>query len=404
MSTFLIKPNFNRLRNMLTIPADKLNMFLRTEIQDTLGFYQRQFGIFSYMKMTSTQKFVIHTLGGSPMMWQPHKSCAWEPTGSITTSNQELSPCKAKINEQTCYDELFSSCFEHLLQWNGNGPLNMGPVGMQVMNDLVRTVAENAALGARLTLTAGQMFDPATVNFNNKVSYELKTLFTKTVGTCKGWVELLRDMGASSAAHAHLDVQGVFNTSDFSGKKFIGNPLAVFDSLRDAAPMELTAVINEGGIAGSLDTDFRPLFLVSTSLYNAITEEYRKLCISVTCINPRLTRQEVSVSTSRGARTQYVYYIDDIPVIPISDISYYDRFLVGATHFAAITVSGNIGLGSSFDSIPDPSNGGNAGVMVQLSQEAKDYGTYYFLSHSLFSTVIADTDYIVATQKYAEAA
>ena len=402
MPTFLIKPNFNRLRNMLTIPADRLNLYMRTEIQDTLGFYQRQFGIFSYMRLTNTQKFVLNTLQGSPMMWQPHKSCAWEPTGAITTSQQEFSPCKAKINEQTCYDELFNSCFEHLLRWDGNGPLKMGDVGTKLMNDLVRTVAENAALGARLTLTAGQMFDPTNVTFNNKVTHELKTLFTKTVGTCKGWVELLREMGATSAAHAHLDVQGVFSTDDFSGKKFIGDPIAVFDKLRDAAPVELQSVINEGGIAGSLDTDFRPLFIVSTSLYNAVTEEYRKLCISVTCINPRLTREEVSVSTSRGARKQYVYYIDDIPVIPISDISYYDKFLTGATHFAAITVSGNIGLGAAFDSIPDPTNGGNVGVMVQYSEDAKDYGTYYFLSHSLFMTMIADTDFIVATQQYAE--
>lgn len=401
MGTFLIKPNFNRIRSQVAFPAKSLNYFIREEIQDTFGFYQRTFGVYSYMQLNKTLQYVIHSLSGSPLLWQPHRSCSWDETGSLRVGRREFTPCKAKINEEFCYDELFDSCFEHFLTWSGRGPLELDANGINMVNQMVRTLAENAVIGARLTLTAGQLYNPSSVTFNEQTSKSMKDLFTATVGTCQGWIELVRSMAESSSQYAHMNVDGIFDEGDFSGKQYTGDPVLVFDNLRESAPADLQGLMNEGGVAGSVEGDFMPLFLVSNSIYNAIADAYRKMCVSVTCLNPRLSRREYTISTPRGSRPIYVYFIDDVPVIPITDINHYDKYLTGATHFAAITPSRNIGLGASFASLPTL-EGGDVGMLIERKESAKEWGQYHFLAHALFAATIADTDYFVGTQVYAE--
>lgn len=394
-----VKPNFNRVKNTLTIPTKSLNVFLREEVQTNLGFYQSQFGVYSYMQMNKDQKFVLHSLRGTPFMWQPHKSCGWDATGSLRIGQQEVEPCKAKINEQFCYDALFDSCFQPFLNWDGRGLIKLDSQGIGMVNDMVKVMAENATLGARLTLTAGQLYDPSLVTFAPNVPNEIKTLFGKTVGTCRGWIELLRTM-AEKPQYAHMDVEGAFVPGDFSGKTYVGDPVALYDYLMGRAPYQLQTMVNEGGVAGSLDSA-SPMFMVSTSVYNKIAADYRTQCQSITCINPRLSKKDFTVTTTRGPRVHHVYYIDDVPVIPVSEAGYYDQYLTGATHLAVVTIAGNISLGASFANLPNVGDD-EVAIMVQLSTDVKDYGQYYFASHSLFATLIADSDLIVGAVEYAQ--
>jgi hypothetical protein len=401
MSTYLVKPTFNRLTQTMAYPAENLNFFMRSELHDNFNFYQSQFGVYSWMQLNDLRKYTLHTMSGTPFMWQQHKSCGWDPTGSIRVGRKEFEPSNAKINEEWCYDELFDSCYKHFLQWNGTGPIRLNNAGVDMVNKLTQTLGENATLGAMTTLTVGQLYDPTAVTFKDKTSENIRGLFTKTVGTCRGWVELLRELGLE-AEYRHLDVPGLFDAAtDFSGEQYIGDPIALFDNLRDSAPTDLQSLMNEGGIVGSINGDFMPLFLVSGSVYNAIAQQYRTqmtLNPSLNISNPRLTRERFPVTTGRGtSRNVSVYYIDDVPVVPVSAINQYDKYLTGTTHFAGITVSGNISLGGSFGSIPDLETNG-VGILVQRETNVKDLGKYYFAAHALFSAVIADYDYIVATQ------
>ena len=125
MSQLIIKPNFNKLNNQLAFPAGDLNFFMREEVQDSFGFYQREFGVYSYMRLNKNLQFVIHTIGGSPLMWQPHNSCGWNETGSLGIGRREFTPCRAKINESWCHDELFEGCFKHFLTWDPNRPVEL---------------------------------------------------------------------------------------------------------------------------------------------------------------------------------------------------------------------------------------------------------------------------------------
>lgn len=401
MATLLVKPNFNRTTNMLTLPASSLNMFAEVEVQDNFNFYQRQFGVFGYMRLTNKLKFILHSLKGIPFLWQPHKSCGWDPIGGLYTGRQELTPCEAKINAEYCIDEMFDGCFKHLLQWNGTGPLTLDATGTELINKMVQVLTTNAIMGAHLTLTVGKLYDPATVVFADKTPGDIRSMFTKTIGTCKGWLELLKEMALASADYNHLNITGLLTTGMFSGKQFTGNVVALYDTTFANAPAPLQTLVNEGGIGGFSDS-FSALWLVSTSIYNKLAQEYRELCISVNCVNPRITRQSFNVTTSRGTREQHVYFIDDTPVIPISVVNQVDQFLTGAMHFAYLTAANNITLGSAFSTIDnlDINGNSNAGIAIQRDMNLNRLGMYYFSANNLFQTHIADTDYIAGGQAF----
>lgn len=173
MSTLLIKPGFNRFRQTLALPAKSLNALIRTEIFDNFNFYQRQFGVYGQLTLNRKQKWVIHSMKGTPLLWQTHKSCSWDPMGSIRIGRREFTPCNAKLNDSWCYDDMFDSCFEHFLNWSGRGALNLDANGIEVVNQMIQTLVENAMLGARLTLTAGQLHDAASVTINDTVPSDI---------------------------------------------------------------------------------------------------------------------------------------------------------------------------------------------------------------------------------------
>jgi len=403
---FLVKPRFSQINNALFFETGPLNGILAAEYSDKFGFYQQNFGVYSYMRMTNSLTFRIHYPTGTPFLWQPHNSCAWTPTGTLQMETDEVTPCKAKINEQMCYDEFMDSAYKVFLQWSTDPTIGFSDQGIQAVDELTRTIVANATMGARMTLTGGQLIDLSSVTFETGTPTRLEDAYRRTAGTCQGWIELLRTT-ASSEGITHLD-GGYIDAGDIStdGKEYTGgtsgDAVALYDEIFDAAPTALRDAIIEGGVGGFGNT-FQPLFLVSQSIYRAVDQAW-KAQKETTAVNiPRIERREFQTTTPRGARTIYVYYIDDTAVIPISEVTQFDRYVTGTSHFAYLTLSGVIQLGANFASLPVV-NQSEVGVMVQVSENAEDYGTYKYLSHSLLATAINDTDYIAGDYLYAEPA
>lgn len=403
--TLIIAPNFAKTTGALIIPCEKINKFIATEIRDTFDFYQNRFGVYSYMQLNRYQKFVLQYAYGVPLMWQAHKSCTFDPLGNVRTGSKEIEPCNAKLNSEFCYDEFFDSCYRMFLNWSGRGPMDLTPDGVKLINKLINILAKNAVLGARMTLTAGKLYDPTKVTFDTATSNEIVEMFTKTAGTCKGWIELLREMGELITTR-HCNHKNIVKPEDFDGEKFGGDVLEVYDALFDAAPSALQNVVNEGGAITAVDGANGPIFLVTTAYYNKLAQQYREQCLSVTCLNPRLTRREENWSGLSGVnRPINVYYIDDTPVIPVTDTNQFTKYLTGTTHLAVLTVSRNISLGSSFSALPSLNdNMQDIGMMVERKETVDEYGKYKFLAHALFATSINDTDYVSGTQIYADKA
>lgn len=398
---FIIAPDYD-FNSTLTFPAAKVNKFVTEERGSTFGAYQNMFDVYGYMRLTKRNTFKITTLRGTSLMWQSHNSCGWDPTGAMSITAEEFIPCRAKINEEFCIDELFDSCYEHLLTWDGVADLDAD--GVRMINEIIDMLATNAALGARATLTAGQKYDIANVTFDENTPATIKKLFEKTIGTCRGWVELLEFEAANKAQNAHLNVPGLFVEADFmNGKEYQGDPLVLFDNLKANAKPALRTYIDQGGHPGVAGARGGwALFRVTPSIFSAIAKAYndQPQAISVAGVTRRITK-EVMPGVN-GAREFYVYKIDGVVIVPVNELAEFDNYLTGATHLAAITVSGNIQLGSSFATLPATRAGEGVGMVIEQGSGTKDWGMYSFLAHALFHAAIADTDLIVATQIYAE--
>lgn len=393
---FLIKPIFRQRSNAIFFETTRLNALLRAEYQDNFGFYQQNFGVYSYMQMTSDLEFKIHYHTGVPLLWQPHNSCAWNPTQTLDMGTDTIAPCKAKINEQHCYDEHFGSIYREFLQWGGGPTVSFTAAGQQAIDDLVRTIVANASMGARLTLTAGQLHNLSSVEFNDAVPTRIEQAFRSTVGTCRGWIELCRTL-STNPQYAHLEA-GYIESGDISsdGKSYTGatnTATELYDLYVAGAPGPLRDAIIEGG-TGGFGTTFYPIWIVSPSIHQAVYKDWLAQKESATQNQPRISVMQGTIPTGRGGtRTINTYMIDNTVVIPLSEVALWERFLKQTSHFAYLTISGCIQLGASFADLPLV-NQAEVGVMMQISENAEDYGTHKFLSHALFATAINDTDYI----------
>lgn len=403
---FLIKPRFRALNNALYFETDSLNALAMAEYNDKWGFYQRQYNVYNYMRLTQDMTFRLHYPEGTPFMWQPHNNCAWTPTGTLTMNTMEVTPCRAKINEQNCYDELINSTYKAALQWSTNPTVGFSQMGIQFNNQLVQTIMKNATLGARMTLTGGQLHDLTSVTFETGVDGRIEDAYRRTAGTCRGWIELCRDTAAADPNKAHMDggASGFIDAADISsdGKTYLGTTntvIELLDIVKAGSPTELQDAILEGGVGG-FGTTFYPLFLVSPTIFRAIDKEWLAQKVSPLMNEPRITKRPVTVE----GRTFWTYFIDEIAIVPISEISQFDRYVTGTSHFCYLTISGVIQLGGSFANIPVAAGIGEQGVsiMIQVSTDAEDYGTSKYLSHGLMATAINDTNYIAGEYIYAE--
>jgi hypothetical protein len=398
MDQFLIEPRFNALRGALFFETTKLNALVSAEYYDNFDVYQRLFQMYSWMTMNDEHEFVMHYMHGNSLVWQPHKSCAWDPVGKVTMGQRTITPCPAKVNQQFCYDEYMDSSFKTWLNWSTGGPaIGFKPAGIAATNMLTRSLVENATRGYLATLVAGKLHNVDTVVFNPATPTDIRSAFVKTASTCRGWIPLLRAM-SQEAGLAHLDTLPI-SSSDISndGKKYTGNILTVYDALVEQAPQRLQDAIIEGGIPG-FDGAAQTLMLVALPEYRAIYNQMLAQKNQAVQNDPRITVREFP--SAPGQTPIQVYYIDKTAIIPVNQTGVYDQYLPGTSHFAYLTVSGNVQLGGNFANIPR-SRDGNVAIMIQQSQDAEDYGMYKMLAHSLMSSAINDVDYITGGYLYA---
>lgn len=389
----IIRPTLLRPRNTIIIPSDKLELFAADEVRDNVSIYQKLFGVYSFMQLNDEKEYTLITLSGAPFMWQPYRVCSWSTTGNLTIGQQTMSACKALLQESFCVDELFKSLFNTMLQIRDN-QTKLSPVGVGIVNKLITKVTEQATLGAILTLTVGKSYNPDVVIFKDGVDTNIETAFAKTIGTCRGWVELLKETAASGAEYSHLNNKSLLTEEDFNGADYVGNPIELYDQLIDNAKDELKMVLLEGGITTSEGTKM-PLFLCTPSIHAAVAKAFNAQTNSIISPNPRITRE-----IKDGIK---VYYIDETPVVPMSYVSYMDRYLTGKTHLAALSLAGVINIGASFGSIPNI-NEPNVGIAIQQKTDLDQAGQYVMQAMSYFNAAISDVNLISATQKYVLAA
>lgn len=393
-TTIVVKPRFNALNsNAIYFHVGDMNAIARQEYQDNFGFYQRTFGVYSYMKFNKDGKYVLNYPKDLPFKWQAHNSCAWTPLGTMSMGKKEIEPCRVKLNEQFCYDEFFDSTYSWLLDWN-SGKVQYDATGQALVDLMAREIVKNATIGFRMLLVGGQLYQGVTPDWTAGTPARVQDAFLRTANVCKGWIKLLIDLAASDEdAYGHLD-NGLIDGGDIAadGLTFTGNVLDLYDAMFAGAPRPLQVAIQSGGVGG-FDNMFQPIVICSRSILSALYLQYLAQNEAVAQNKPRITVREYSVDTERGSRMIFVYFIDNTAFVPLDEMDLLEQQLNTGSHFFYLTISGAIQLGSSFAALPVV-NESDVAVMVQLSTDVEDLGTYKFAAHALAAVGINDTDYI----------
>lgn len=399
MEELLIQPSFiDSQAPQLLFPAANLNALVSNEYAHTFGFWQSMFSIFSYMKMTRLGKFTLHDIRGTPLVWQPLKGCVSDATGSLRMHKREIFPCAAVLKEKMCWDELLGSLFEHFLSFEG-AAIELDANGIKLVNEALRTLMINAQMGARMTLTSGNLYDvdESTVNYNPENTLDHIKLFKATYFTCDGWMKKLIDLATDG--ELHCNVADFFSGKTDTSGLYNGNFVTDIDALKAAAKKKMLQLINSGGIVAGSGRVFTPVVIVSDDVYSQVVVRYNTESALAAQNQRRLVRE--SITTGTGTRPNLVYYIDNMPIIPLSEIGGYDAYLAGTTQFIGIVATGNIQLGMNYDLLPGL-GGDQIAMIIEYSKRVEDYGMQYYLAHALFANGIVDTDYIVAAQAYTE--
>lgn len=399
---FIIEPTFRDIGSgqILEFTVGAINALADTEFNSHVGFYQQQMGIYSYMRMTHYGDYIIHYPKGNPLLLQPHNSCAWTPQGQFNFGQKTISGSRAKINVEDCYDEYFGSTFERFLEWGGNPNASMNAAGVQAMNMMARHVAEQATLGTRAALTGGGLFS-GTEAFLEGTPRHIIDAFIRTVGTSRGWIQYARALASDNAdKYGHMNNNLIGTNVSADGLTYTGDVLALFDSRVNAAPRKLSRAIKRGGRGGFGGTNM-PVWLVSSSVADAVYKAYLDQSTAVATNRPRITTQEFQVANGRGGTSPLlVYYIDRVAVVPVEEVEVFADYLTGTPHFDYLTLTGVIQLGGNFGSIPEIGSN-NVAIRVQRSDRNEDLGKITYLSHMLLATAFNDTDYIAGGYTFA---
>lgn len=394
-----IEPNFFGESNDFYFSDRKLNKLSRAMYQDTFGFYQRTFNLFQYMQMNRKNEFIVHYPKGQPLVWQPYQACSYENTNSLSLSKRTITPDPIYLREEFCHDSLMDSCFEHMLSYDPNGDISLDAEGVRLFNMLLEEFMANAALGFRISAVAGQLYDVDAISYSENNTADITSLFKRTHGTIRGFIKLAYDMARIDAPWMDLDI--VADTDFDENGNYNGDVVDVMDAIIAQSRKPMRQLVNRGGIISNSRFTFLPVFVLSDGYYNAVIDYWNTESSKVATNRTRLTERTFGNETSPTPNR--VYYLDGrIPIVPLSEITGFDDYLAGNTHFIGLVASGNMQLGASFTSMPNDIENNDIGIMVARNNDRTrtDYGTYVVLSHALAKTAIADKDFFTGCINY----
>lgn len=387
-SELLITPGFSMQggQNQITFPANSVNHLQTAEYLDSWDWYQQTYGLYAFMKLTKRYEYNLHTISGSPLIWQPFSTCEFSPGNNIRSKKTTFTPDRVKLNERMCHDDLFNSCFEQMLTY-GNGPVELDAEGTRMINMILEEIMYQSMVSARALLSTGGLYDLDAAGFDFEGTPADRIALLKLVySSTSGWLTGFRDLAADGVA-PHLNIAGVFNPANITAANYTatGGFRAIYDAVKAGAPKALQQLINNGPGVTNKGRRIGAVVVVSPTVYTWVVNTEIAEGAAVAQNKMRMAKTQINANT-QGAPT-FVYSIDGVPIVCANEIGTFDQYMAGDTYSCHIIASGNIQLGISFDSL---NSNTNIGILVEQSQRAHDYGTTYFLAHGLFKAVLAD--------------
>ena len=347
------------------------------------GFWERVGAdTFEYVTLNKNGEFTVGSISGSPMIFQAGASgCSTTPTRGLSFGTDSVSGNKAHISVSFCETDLLATCFESDYTWHPNGELRLDK---SVITKLTKIILDQITSGLFLALISGSVYGGDEAKTKNGGTVETTKLFIQTVDAHVGLTKMLSD---NVGKFKNFNVQGLYKETDQDGRRFKGSVVDIFDALTRQAEkddLEIASTIS--------DDPENATVIVDNATYSRLKKEYAAQCEGVGVLGKKC--KDAIVKEKIGKRT--VYYIHDVIVRPVSEITFYDKFVGKTTRLMAITRKKNIVLGGSIKGRGENVTG------LKLRRQDTDGGgnKYVMVADFLLLTHIADSGEIIATQQH----
>lgn len=372
------------------------NQYFQADIKTTLTFLENvgvvhedlilnDMGFFNISKniVDGKAKFVSPTAlnyitqGGS-------NGCAWNPVGGMTYNMTDAALDKHLIQMEQCPEIV--PCWESLFGiGNQVESWTATPVGRKLLDDLIKGVYrgigndmyKGALIGNHPILTAAE----ASYTGDPDFYAQLKS----TLSITGGWFTMIDELASSEGGQYAVPI----NSSEFSGSKFTGNPITLFQRMKDAMPSVFKQAAKQQKAYGR-----RPCILVSGSIFSAYKEWL--MTNHPTIPDLLLYRMSNEFSSNYGLNAQApatgILGWDDFWIKEMDGLDVVAEEIQVTHHRATMVMPGILGLGLD---VAEVSGYKGMGLRMEESTQLKERGKIYMSTNYKMGTALTDKKFIV---------
>lgn len=347
-------------------------------------------GVFGRMNIGRDLKARIASLTTPNHLFSSRKNgCVWTPKGLVRMNTTVIDTCPIEVNMEQCPDGLWGDCME-MLFGTGNDvrDLRGTPEGEALFQMFLRQVF--LGIGNSFSMYAAFSNHPMIETANTLGFYtgaddqqnpwaDFYDQMTST--TCGGYVTILDDLAAEGTPGYDVVISDA--DLDASGN-YTGDIIAFLQGMKNKATGAFRVMVNSEQNAGQP----RPIFLLSTSLFNAYREHIRTTYTGISEGYRFLLFGKDGVST----RMQNVLDFDGLPVVHWDISTTFDSIVGSTSHRAALIAPGSFGIAANIDLASQYSG---MGLKIIQRLEAPYQGKIYLDTTLRAGMAIADQGFVV---------
>ncbi len=377
-------------------PEDKVNQMVRSEYMDTLGAYQRAFGMYRWMQLDKHLEYRIERIDRSDVAVQKFTNCAFQDGALMTTTTDNIRPSKSYIKASRCIDEDFNSHWEGIIKYKTDGGIEYDAIGKARENLFIENLLEDYTYALNRMNVVGNYHDKTTA-LRDKITAEQRVIWDKTTSETKGFhrlqVEYANDKGAKWMNRTDLIDETLFSED---GSLYNGSIKDIISALlRDGKVKKLQKLAN-GVVQTVRGKQVWTYIKLSNAFYNKVLKE-----LEAENTNALQNQRTWKWETINGAKV--ITYDQRLPVIPCEYVNGFDEYLKGDTHSITISVSGNIQFGGNWAEVQGGEvYGFRPGIIISRGTDPglENFLKWTVLSLQLQAGIIVDPDLFTGLVTY----
>jgi hypothetical protein len=380
-------------------------------IMDNMSPIVKRFDVFAGTTVTKRGELAIATVGGNARLFQDGTSCTYVAGRTVTGADKTVTLCPISVHEVWCTRNSGSSVIDATASYIDNR-IDLASY-QQITDAFAQQILFNTVQGFYTLAAVGGIYDNEDLvpsyAFLSAATDAEEAEFNRNKNLCGGWLPKLASITSAqvavSEANGGIVVANFANVTgtDHAGA-YTGNVKTLFKTLIAQAGVskpKLAPFLNGQAAYMSDGRIAMPIAYVSNRIFQAVVQAHDAQNES-TALNDGGRFKERFIDDARPELGSY-YMFDRILIFPQTQILNMEGLLTGKSEFVYLTITGNIGLYSSFAQIPSTTPDGAAmvgAIAVERLVTETSYGNALVHSDMLMGTIIADEALVIGQYKW----